>query len=61
MKKLLSLALLFTLLSNVTFAEKPKQPREPRYKLTRKINRVGIVVVGTAFLINIVRAIKMSK
>jgi hypothetical protein len=43
-------------LSNVTFAEKPKEPREPRYKLGRKLNRVAIVAVGTAFLINIIRA-----
>jgi hypothetical protein len=58
MKKLISLALLLTLLSNVTFAEKPKQPKEPRYKLGRKLNRVAIVVVGTAFLINIISKVK---
>jgi hypothetical protein len=58
MKKLISLALLLTLLSNVTFAEKPKQPR---YKLGRKLNKVAIVAVGTAFLINIIRVIKIAK
>jgi hypothetical protein len=59
MKKVILLALLFNL-SQVTFAES-RPPKEARYRLNRRINRTGIIVVGTAFLINIIRVIKIAK
>ena len=60
MKKVIVLLVLFSL-SQATFAETTSHPKDPRYKLGRRLNRVAIVAVGTAFLINIVRAVKMSK
>ena len=59
MKKVIVLLVLFSL-SQATFAG-TTYPKNPKYRLGRKLNRAAIVVVGTAFLINIVRAVKMSK
>jgi len=60
MKKAL-LIILLVATTTTTFAETTSRPKNPKYKLGRRLNRAAIVVVGTAFLINIVRAVKMSK
>ena len=59
MKKVIVLLVLFSL-SQTTFAG-TSRPKDPKYKLGRKLNRAAIVVVGTAFLINVIRVIKIAK
>ena len=56
MKKVLLFAVLFSL-AQATFAG-TSRPKDPRYKLGRRLNRVAIVAVGTAFIINAIKVFK---
>jgi hypothetical protein len=57
MKKVLLFAVLFSL-AQATFAGTSPRPKDPRYRLGRRLNRVAIAAVGTAFIINVIKVFK---
>jgi len=56
MKKVLLFAVLFSL-AQATFAG-TSRPKDPRYRLGRRINRVALVTFGTVLIIHVVKAFK---